>query len=231
MKNKSATIKQLLESLQYCNDYIKIYPKRDERLVISNSKFYTLKHCVMDYILRNHEQLNIEIGICVIQDAEYSSLVYIPLRHNGVLYEFHQILDNIQDALIASNAPIIYTHIPYERKSKLLDEDIKTFVNNIKYIKHFVWNHYNKTLANPELFKTKPVQYIHLVAVCNPHVVIQFDCNGAMLTYNTRVHLKYKGEYIKKSTKLSIIRKRLNEHIAAREYIIKKSIKKIKNKK
>ena len=74
------------------------------------------------------------------------------------MYEFHQVLDNIQDALIASNAPIIYTSIPYERKSKL-DEDIKAFANN-KYIKHFVWNYYNKTLANPELFKNKPVQYI-----------------------------------------------------------------------
>lgn len=222
MKNKSATIKQLLESLQYCNDYIKVYHARN---TISNTKFYSLKQCVMDFILRNREQLNIEIGICVIQEAEYSSLVYIPLRYNGVLYEFHQVLDNIQDALIASNAPIIYTPIPYERKSKLLDEDIKTFTKNVKYIKHFVWNHYNKTLANPELFKTKPVQYIHLVSVCNPNVVIQFDCNGAMLTYNTRVHLKYKGEYIKKSAKLGMIRKRLNEHIAAREYIIKKSIK------
>ena len=222
MKNKSATIKQLLESLQYCNDYIKVYHARN---TISNTKFYSLKQCVMDFILRNREQLNIEIGICVIQEAEYSSLVYIPLRYNGVLYEFHQVLDNIQDALIASNAPIIYTPMPYERKSKLVDEDIKTFTKNIKYIKHFVWNHYNKTLANPELFKTKPVQYIHLVSVCNPHVVIQFDCNGAMLTYNTRVHLKYKGEYIKKSTKHGMIRKRLNKHIAAREYIIKKSIK------
>lgn len=224
MKNKPLKIQQLLESLQYCNDYIKVYPKRQERLVISNSKFYSLKQCVMDFILRNHEQLNVEIGICVIQDAEYSSLVYIPLRYNGVLYEFHQLLDNIQHALIASNAPVMYTSIPYVRPTKQMDEDIKAFANNVKHIKHFVWNHYNKTLANPELFKDKPVQYIHLVSVCNPHVVIQFDCNGAMLTYNTKVHLKYKGEYIKKSTKLGMIRKRLNEHIAAREYIIQKSI-------
>lgn len=224
MKNKPIKIQQLLESLQYCNDYIKVYPNRNG-LVISNSKFYSLKQCLMDFILRNHKQLNIEIGICVIQDAEYSSLVYIPLRYNGVLYEFHQLLDNIQHALIASNVPIIYTSVPYERKPKLLDEDIKVFANNIKYIKHFVWNHYGKTLANPELFKDKPVQYIHLVSVCNPHTIIQFDCNGAMLTYNTKVHLKYKGEYIKKSTKLGVIRKRLNEYIATRECVLKNGLK------
>lgn len=227
MKNKPLKIQQLLESLQYCNDYIKVYPKRKERLVISNSKFYSLKQCIMDFILRNHEQLNVEIGDCVIQESSQmycSSLVYIPLTYNGVLYEFHQLLDNIQHALIASNAPVMYTSIPYVRPTKQMDEDIKAFANNVKHIKHFVWNHYNKTLANPELFKDKPVQYIHLVSVCNPHVVIQFDCNGAMLTYNTKVHLKYKGEYIKKSTKLGMIRKRLNEHIAAREYIIQKSI-------
>lgn len=225
MKNKQPKIQQLLESLQYCNDYIKVFPKREERLVISNSKFYSLKQCVMDFILRNYKQLNIEIGICVIQDAEYSSLVYIPLRYNGILYEFHQPLNNIQHTLIESNAPIIYTSVPYERKPKLLDADIKAFANNVKYIKHFVWNHYNKTLANPELFKNKPVQYIHLVSVCNPHTRIQFDCNGAMLTYNTKVHLKYKGEYIKKSTELGKIRKRLNEYIAARECVLKKGFK------
>lgn len=228
MKNKSPEIQQLLESLQYCNDYIKVYPKRKERLVISNSKFYSLKQCVMDFILRNHKQLNIEIGDCIIQESSQmycSSLVYIPLTYNGVLYEFHQLLDNIQSALIASNAPVMYTSIPYVRPMKQMDENIKAFANNVKLIKYFVWNHYNKTIANPELFKDKPVQYIHLVSVCNPHIVIQFDCNGAMLTYNTKVHLKYKGEYIKKSTRLCTIRKRLNEYIATREYIIKKSIK------
>lgn len=227
MKNKPFKIQQLLESLQYCNDYIKVYPKREERLVISNSKFYSLKQCVMDFILRNHKQLNIEIGDCVIQESSQmycSSLVYIPLTYNGVLYEFHQLLDNIQSALIASNAPITYTSVPYVRPTKQMDENIKMFANNIKYIKTYVWEHYEKTLANPKLFKDKPVQYIHLVSVCNPHTIIQFDCNGAMLTYKTKVHLKYKGECIKKSTRLCTIRKRLNEYIATRECIIKKSI-------
>ena len=115
----------------------------------------------------------------------------------------------------------MYSSDVYVRPTKQVNENIKMFANNVKYIKHFIWTHYNKTLANPELFKNKPVQYIHLVSICNPHVVIQFDCNGAMLTYNTKVHLKYKGEYIKKSTKLRLIRKRLNEYIATREYTIK----------
>ena len=200
----------LLENLHYCNKYVKVYRNKS---IISNTKFYVLKQCIIDYLLRNNDVLGITIGDCAIQSTkDEQSLVFIPMVYNGKTYEFHQLYDNIEFALIASNASVTYNSEIYKREEKIVDKDDKKFEKCIKYIKEYIWTHYKKILANSDLFMNKPVQYINLINLCKKDVVIHFATNGALLNYGSKVILKYKGEKIK-TTNLITIRKNLRKYL------------------
>jgi hypothetical protein len=200
----------LLENLHYCNKYIKV---NSNRKVISNTKFYVLKQCIIDYILQNAEKLNITIGDCIIQSTKYEqSLVLIPLFYNEKKYEFHQIYENVEFALLAAGASVKYKEDVYEREDKEIEIDIQKFEKSINYIKEYIWTHYKKILANSNLFMDKPVQYINLINLCKKDVVIHFATNGALVNYSTSVILKYKGERVVKSN-LITIRKNLRKYL------------------
>ena len=203
-------MENLLENLYYCNKYIKVH-KCDE--IISNTKFYVLKQCIIDYILQNAEKLNITIGECEIQSTKQEqSIVLIPLFYGGKKFEFHQIYENIEYALLAAGASVTYRTDVYERENKEIEIDIQKFAKGIKYIKEYIWTHYKKILANTNLFMDKPVQYINLINLCKKDVVIHFATNGALVNYSTSVILKYKGERIVKSN-LITIRKNLRKYL------------------
>lgn len=200
----------LLENLHYCNKYIKAHKCHK---IISNTKFYVLKQCIIDYILQNAEKLNITVGECVIQSTKQEqSIVLIPLFYNEKKYEFHQIYENVELALLAAGASVTYGIDVYERENKEVEIDIQKFEKSINYIKEYIWTHYKKILANSNLFMDKPVQYINLINLCKKDVVIHFATNGALVNYSTSVILKYKGERIVKSN-LITIRKNLRKYL------------------
>lgn len=135
----------LLENLHYCNKYIKV---NSNRKVISNTKFYVLKQCIIDYILQNAEKLNITIGDCIIQSTKYEqSLVLIPLFYNEKKYEFHQIYENVELALLTAGASVTYETDVYERENKEVEIDIQKFEKSINYIKEYIWTHYKKNIS------------------------------------------------------------------------------------
>jgi hypothetical protein len=203
-------MENLLENLYYCNKYIKMHKCGK---IISNTKFYVLKQCIIDYILQNAEKLNITVGECVIQSTKHEqSIVLIPLFYNGKKFEFHQIYENIEYALLTAGASVTHSTDMYERENKEIEIDIQKFEKSINYIKEYIWTHYKKILAKSNLFMDKPVQYINLINLCKKDVVIHFATNGALVNYSTSVILKYKGERVVKSN-LITIRKNLRKYL------------------
>ena len=211
-------VKRLIESLSYCNKYIKVNKTKNYSDIISNTKFYTLKQCVIEYLICNAESLNITIDECVIQKhGNEEDVVLIPIICDNKVYEFHQIYDNIKTTLIENNINVI-NGIAFESCRDIAFNDVEIFKESITFIKDYVWAHYKLTLQN--YFINKPVQYINLVKLCSSKkgcaVDILFDCNGSMLTNNTRVRLMYKGEKVI-CKGLNKIRKNLKTYISQRK--------------
>ena len=154
-------VKRLIESLSYCNKYIKV----NKTNIISTTKFYTLKQCVMDQLIRNAKSLNITIGECTIQTHENESdVVLIPIICDNKVYEFHQVYDKIKTTLIESNINVVNGNM-FESCRDINFNDDEIFKKSITFIKDYVWGHYKLTLQN--YFINKPVQYINLVKLCS----------------------------------------------------------------
>ena len=211
-------VKRLIESLSYCNKYIKVNKNKNYSNIISNTKFYTLKQCVIDYLICNAESLNITIGECVIQTHENEpDVVLIPIICDNKVYEFHQIYDNIKTTLTEKNINVI-NGIAFESCRDIAFNDDEIFKESITFIKDYVWAHYKLTLQN--YFINKPAQYIGLVKLCSSKkggsVEILYNCNGADLRNYTRVRLMYKGEKVI-CKGLNKIRKNLKTYISQRK--------------
>ena len=218
------TIKKLIEALSYCNKYIKVNKTKDYNHIISNTKFYTLKQCVIDYLIRNAKELNITICACIVQtNNDKEDVTLIPIICDGVIYEFHQIYKNVENVLNEKNIKVINNGTIYEKP--WIDTNINNellFEEYITLIKHYVWAHYKTTLK--DFFIEKPIQYINLVKLCSSKhgnsVDMKYDCNGAHVTNNTKVKLIYKGKPVIYKP-LKDVRRNLQTYISQRELYIK----------
>lgn len=206
-------IKKLLDNLEYCNNYIKSCKTNSYKKVISNTKFYELKNCIMIYILRNAQKLGIELGCCIIQSQGDKTLVLIPVIYNNNVYEFHQMYKDIEQVLLELNIKFEHSETEYKRPIKQIDEDIDKFDKCITQIKHYVWNHYKQTLGDPRVYVDKPMMYMKIVELCNKHLKFDIFTNGALMKYHITARLSYKG--IKVAQKpLAKIRKNIFQYIA-----------------
>ena len=218
------TIKNLIEALSYCNKYIKVNKTKDYNHIISNTKFYTLKQCVIDYLIRNAKELNITIGACIVQtNNDKEDVTLIPIICDGVLYEFHQIYKNVENVLNEKNIKVINNGTIYEKPWR--DTNINNellFEEYITFIKDYVWAHYKTALK--DFFMEKPIQYIGLVKLCSSkkggRVDITYECNGRFVTNDTMVKLIYKGKPVIRKP-LKDIRRNLQTYISQRELYIK----------
>jgi hypothetical protein len=215
-------IEKLLVSLSYCNKYIKVNKTKNYKDIISNTKFYTLKQCIIDYLISNAESLNLIIGDCVIQTHENEEdVILIPITFDNNTYEFHQLYNNIKTTLIENNINIVKGNI-FESCRDVNFNDDKIFKDSIAFIKDYVWSHYKKTLQN--YFINKPVQYINLVKLCSSkkpgNVDILYDCNGSLLNNNTKVKLVFKNEKVI-CKELYKVRKNIKTYISQREQYYK----------
>ena len=206
-------IKKLLEDLKYCNDYIKCCKTKSYKKVISNTKFYDLKNCIMVYLLRYGRSLDIEFGSCVMQPQDDKTLVLIPIIYKGEVYEFHQIYEDVEWALIESNAEVRYSSTEYERPIKSIEEDINEFDKHITGLKHYVWNHYKRTLADPYAYIDKPMRFMKMVELCNKNIKFEIFLNGACMKYHITARMTYKGQTVAQKP-LARIRKNIFQYIA-----------------
>ena len=206
-------VKKLLADLQYCNDYIKCCNTKDYKKIISNTKFYDLKNCIMVYLLRYGRSLGIEFGSCVMQPQGDKTLVLIPIIYNGEVYEFHQIYEDIEWALIESNAEVQYSPTEYSRPTKTVDIDIEKFDKRITRLKHYVWNHYKRTLADPYIYVDQPMKFMRMVELVNKRLKFEIFTNGGLMKYHITARLKYKDEIVVQKP-LQKIRKNIFQYIA-----------------
>lgn len=211
--NDPKEIKKLLNSLQYCNDFIKCCKTTDYKKIISNTKFYALKNCVINYLLRNSEELGITFGQCVMQPQKEHTLVFIPIIYNDTVYGFHQLYEDIEWSLIESEVDVDYKDEEYIRPIKQIESDIDKFERGITLIKHYIWCHYKKTLADPNAYINKPMKYMSMVELCNKHLKFEIFLNGALMKYHITARLRYKGEIVAQKP-LTKIRKNIFQYIA-----------------
>lgn len=206
-------IKKLLTDLKYCNDYIKCCATKDYKAIISNTKFYDLKNCIMVYLLRYGQGLGIEFGSCVMQPQGDKTLVLIPIIYKGEVYEFHQVYGDIESALITSNAEARYSSTEYVRPTKTVDIDIKEFDKCITRLKHYVWNHYKRTLADPYTYVDRPMKFMRMVELVNKRLKFEIFTNGGLMKYHITVRMTYKGQTVAQKP-LAKIRKNIFQYIA-----------------
>lgn len=206
-------IKKLLTDLKYCNDYIKCCATKDYKAIISNTKFYDLKNCIMVYLLRYGQGLGIEFGSCVMQPQGDKTLVLIPIIYKDVVYEFHQIYEDIEWALIESNAEVRYSSTEYNRPTKTVDIDIEKFDKCITRLKHYVWNHYKRTLADPYIYVDQPMKFMRMVELVNKKLKFEIFTNGGLMKYHITARMTYKGQTVAQKP-LVKIRKNIFQYIA-----------------
>lgn len=206
-------IKKLLNNLEYCNNYIKSCKTRSYKKVISNTKFYELKNCIMIYLLRYGRSLGIEFGNYVIQPQGDKTLVLIPIIHNGEVYEFHQMYKDIEQVLLELNINCEYSETEYQRPIKQIDEDIDKFDKCITQIKHYVWNHYKKTLGDPYVYVNQPMKFMHMVELVNKKLKFEIFTNGGLMKYHITARMKYKGQTVAQKP-LANIRKNIFKYIS-----------------
>lgn len=211
----SKEIKKLLDNLVYCNNYVKSCKTNSYKKIISNTKFYELKNCIMIYILRNAQELGIELGCCVIQPQGDKTLVLIPIIYNNNVYEFHQMYKDIEQVLLELNIKFECSETEYERPIKQVDEDIDKFDKCITQIKHYVWNHYKKTLADPCVYVDQPMKFMRMVELVNKKLKFEIFTNGALMKYHITARMMYKGQTVVQKP-LAKIRKNIFQYIALR---------------
>jgi hypothetical protein len=167
----------------------------------------------MVYLLRYGQGLGIEFGSCVMQPQGDKTLVLIPIIYEGEVYEFHQIYEDIEWALIESNAEVQYSSTEYSRPIKVVDIDIEKFDKRITRLKHYVWNHYKKTLADPYTYVDQPMKFMRMVELVNKKLKFEIFTNGGLMKYHITARMKYKGQIVAQKP-LAKIRKNIFQYIA-----------------
>ena len=215
MKNQPTEIKKLLNNLSYCNDYIKCHKNDSYKSVISNTKFYDLKNCAIEFILRHSGDLGIVIGDCELQQQNGKTLVLIPVIFEDNTYIFHQIYDDIRDNLTKANAFVWNKKEKYVRPVKHIEEDLDRFARGITDIKQYLWNHYKYTLGGQGLYRAQPMKFMKMVELCNKNLKFDIFLNGALMKYHITARLSFKGKVIAQKP-LASIKKKMLEYIAMR---------------
>ena len=141
------------------------------------------------------------------------TLVLVPIIYEGEVYEFHQIYEDIEWALIESNAEVQYSSTEYNRPTKTVDIDIKEFDKCITGLKHYVWNHYKKTLADPYIYVDQPMKFMRMVELVNKRLKFEIFTNGGLMKYHITARMKYKGQTVAQKP-LAKIRKNIFQYIA-----------------
>lgn len=214
-------MKQLLEHLSFCNKHMKYYTLPKKEQVISNTKFYNLKSCVLNSLITFHAYYNISIEkFAICEDMQGKSLVSMTIRYKGLEYEFHQPLENVKYSLSTYvglyGTPGQWPKIEYMKSEDKPEMNWERFKDGIEYIKWWVWDNYKYTLGNINLFVNKPCQYLSLLSYIKPNVIIELyrngvfvkDYNGAQIGYGSTVRLKDSNIAIKQGS-LKEIRKNL----------------------
>lgn len=212
MKCRQSEIKKLLNNLSYCNDYIKYCKTSNHKHIISNTKFYDLKHCILEFILKQSQNLDITIGECRLQTQNDKKLILIPIIYDNDTYIFHQIYENIQSVILNDNI-ITNNGDEYERQIKSIEENLEKFKECITLLKQFVWNHYKYTLANS--YPNEPMKYIKMVELCNKNIKFDIFINGGCMKYHITTRLNYKNNVVAQKP-LVKIKKKMLEYIANR---------------
>jgi hypothetical protein len=141
------------------------------------------------------------------------TLVLIPIIYNGEVYEFHQIYKDIEHILLELNIKCECGETEYERPIKQIDEDIDKFNKCITQIKHYVWNHYKKTLADPYVYVDQPMKFMRMVELVNKKLKFEIFTNGGLMKYHITARMKYKGQTVAQKP-LAKIRKNIFQYIA-----------------
>ena len=214
-------MKQLLEHLSFCNKHMKYYTLPKKEQVISNTKFYNLKSCVLNSLITFHKYYNISIEkLAICEDMQGKKLVSLTIYYKGLEYEFHQPLENVKYSLSTYaglyGTPGQWPKIEYMKDTNIPEMNWERFKDGIEYIKWWVWENYSHTLGNSNLFVNKPCQYLGLLSYIKPNVIIELhrngafvkDYNGAQIGYGSTVRLKDDNVAIKQGS-LKEIRKNL----------------------
>lgn len=193
-------MRQLLDHLSFCNKHMK-YHKRKSR-VISNTKFYNLKSCVLNSLISFPMHYNISIEKCEIcEDMIGNQLVSLTICYKDKEYKFHQPLENVIHSFMNQESvygnPATWQKNEYIKETNIPEENWGRFNDGIEYIKWWVWDNYKYTLGNINLFVNKPCQYLNLLSYIKPNVVIKInrngiftnDYNGSQIDYNANVQL------------------------------------------
>ena len=215
MKNQPSEIRKLLNNLSYCNDYIKCHNNDSYKNIISNTKFYDLKNCVLEFLLRYSNELGIVVGDCELQQQNGKVLVLIPMTFDDDMYVFHQIYDDIRTVLTKTNTFVWDKGVKYTRPVKQIEEDVDKFEKCIADIKQYVWNHYKHTLGGRGLYRAQPMKFMKMVELCNKNLKFDIFLNGALMKYHITARLIYKGKVIAQKP-LESIKKKMLEYIAMR---------------
>lgn len=213
MKNQPSEIKKLLNNLSYCNDYIKCHKNDSYKNIISNTKFYDLKNCVLEFLLRHSKELGIVVEDCELQQQNGKTLILIPIVFDDDIYKFHQIYDDIRTVLTKTNVFVWDKRVEYIRPIKQIAEDIDKFEKCITDIKQYMWNHYKHTLGGSGLYRAQPMKFMKMVELCNKNLKFDIFINGALMKYHITARLTYKGKVIAQKP-LELIKKKMLEYIA-----------------
>lgn len=193
-------MRQLLEHLSFCNKHMKYYKRKDG--VISNTKFYNLKSCVLNSLISFPMHYNISIEKCEIcEDMTGNRLVSLTICYKDKEYKFHQPLENVIYSFMSQESiyrnPATWQKNEYIKDANIPEVNWERFESGIEYIKYWVWENYNYTLANHNLFPNKACQYLNLLTYIKPNVVIKInrngeftnDYSGSQIGYNANVQL------------------------------------------
>lgn len=193
-------MKQLLEHLSFCNKHMKYYKKKDG--VISNTKFYNLKTCVLNSLISFPMYYGISIKKCEIcEDMLGNKLVSLTICYKDKEYSFHQPLENVVRSFMKWESiygnPINWPKTEYVKETNIPEKNWGRFEAGIEYIKYWVWENYNLTLADHNLFVNKPCQYLNFLSYIKPNVRIKIIRNGvftnnydgAQIGYGSKVKL------------------------------------------
>lgn len=212
-------MKQLLEHLSFCNKHMKYYKRKGG--IISNTKFYNLKSCVLNSLISFPIHYNISIEKCEIcEDMIGNRLVSLTICYEDKKYKFHQPLENVVHSFMNQESiygnPTTWQKNEYIKDTNIPEVNWERFESGIEYIKYWIWENYNYTLANNNLFITKACQYLNLLTYVKPNVVIKInrngeftnDYSGSQIGYNANVQL-FNNEKLVKYGPLKEIRNKL----------------------
>lgn len=139
---------------------------------------------------------NISIKNCEIcEDMNGNRLVSFTICHKDKEYKFHQPLENVIYSFMKWESiygnPINWPKTEYIKETITPEVNWERFNAGIEYIKYWVWENYNYTLANPNLFINKACQYLNLLSYIKPNIVIKINHNGIFTNDYSGLHIGY----------------------------------------